>query len=53
MMGGERCKTELISYDEFKANVDVWEILQKGGVTPFMERLHGFKTSISKEFVDA
>lgn len=44
---------ELLSYDEFKANSHVWEILHKGGVTPFMERLHGFKTSASKEFFNA
>lgn len=37
MMGGDRCRTEPISCDEFKDNAEVWAILQKGGVTPFME----------------
>lgn len=36
-----------------KSNGEVWKILQKGGVTPFMDKLHGFESKTSRDFVEA
>jgi hypothetical protein len=41
-MGGDRCRVDPITYKETKENVMFWEIIEKGGVTPYILKLHGF-----------
>lgn len=49
-MGGEPRKQEPKNCDDWKARKDVWKILQKGNVTTYLERLHGFKPHITMTF---
>lgn len=49
-MGGELQKKEPKNCDDWKDQKDVWNILQKGNVTSYMENLHGFKPHITTTF---
>lgn len=40
-MGGDRNRVETKSCDSVKLKKEVWNILEKGGLTPYMEKLHG------------
>ena len=49
-VGGETRKQELMNCREWKEKIVVQNILQKGNVTMYIEKLHGFKHSITKYF---
>ena len=49
-MGGESRKQDLKNCKSWKAREVVWQILVKGNVTPYLERLHGFKSHLTKAF---
>ena len=50
-MVGEPRKQELKNCKVWKAKAHVWQILEKGNVTPYLKRFHGFKPHITKVFV--
>ena len=49
-MGGEPCKKEPKNCDAWKAQKEVWKILEKGNVTSYLEHLNGFKPHITMTF---
>ena len=52
-MVGERIRREPWGEAEsWKDKGKVWKKLQKGGITSFMERLHGFDAGVTKTIVD-
>lgn len=50
-MGGDHCRIELSSCEEFQNNTVVWEHLELGGVTQYMERIQGSNPDATKFFV--
>ena len=49
-MGGEPRKHEPSSSKHWKENAPIWELLKKGKVTGYLEKLHDFKPHITEEF---
>ena len=53
-MVGERIRREPWGEAErWKEKGKVWRKLQKGGITRFMEKLHGFDAGVTKAIVDS
>lgn len=50
-MGGDRCRFEPISCENFKKKGLIWKILEDGGVTPYIEKLHGHGPKVTKAFM--
>lgn len=50
--GGERKKNEPISCDATRSNKNIWGLFVKGGVTPFIEKIHDFDPMVSHAFVN-
>lgn len=50
-MGGNKKRFELASFSDWKKNNEVWEILQEGGLSVFMERLYSKDPTITKHFI--
>lgn len=48
IMGGDRNHADPKSYDIAKLRKEVWGILEKGGLTPFMEKLHGNNPQVTE-----
>lgn len=51
-MGSNRKYLEPMNCDELKKNVTIWRILDKGGVMPFLEELHGFDPMVIAKVID-
>ncbi|XP_057848012.1 protein PXR1-like [Cryptomeria japonica] len=49
-MGGNRHRYERNNCKEWKQKEEIWSILQKGGLTKYMERLHGRDAKITNFF---
>lgn len=45
-MGGEPRKKEPNNCKEWKANLDVWDILNKGKFATYIEKIHGYKPTL-------
>lgn len=50
-VGIDEGSMEPANCEEWKNNVIIWYWLQQGGVTPFLERLHGNDQRVTKTFV--
>jgi hypothetical protein len=50
-MGAEPRKQEPKNCKEWKEKASVWQILEKGNVTPYLEHLHGFKPHVTEAFL--
>ncbi|XP_059066974.1 uncharacterized protein LOC131858067 [Cryptomeria japonica] len=50
-MGGHKKRFEPTSYSDWRKNREVWDILQEGGLSVFMERLSGKDPAVTKHFI--
>lgn len=50
-MGGETKHVEPSSFQEHRKNAKAWERIEKGGLIPYLEKLHGTDEGMLDYFV--
>ena len=52
MMVGERIRKEPVGeVEKWKGRENVWKQLEKGGITKYIEKLHGYDTEVTNNMV--